>query len=152
VTAAWLTSGCATALAAASLAACGSSGHAAATSAANAGTGDTAPRCASSGADVPRSGVQLREGTSTLGVVLLRKSRACDSAWGVVLGLPGDARVELTSALRPGGPRKQLVATGPYTRAGVSGREVVDRHGCVVAEATVLRGGRVVAHAETPCG
>ncbi|HEX3511323.1 MAG TPA: hypothetical protein VHT27_09515 [Solirubrobacteraceae bacterium] len=142
----------AAALAALSLAACGSSGHAGPAPGARTGAAPAPAGCAAGGEDVPRTGVQLREGARTLGVVLLRRSQACGTAWGVVLGLPPDARLELATLRRPGGPELRLRASGPYARSGVSGKELLDRHGCVLARAKVMRAGAVVAEAETPCG
>jgi len=111
--------------------------------------------CASTAEDVPRTGVQLRRADDRpFAVVLLRRSRPCASAWGVALGVPEGQGYELTleAVHRPGNVTSSVVTTGPFARTGVIGRELVERHGCVLARATVRHGSVVVGRAETPCG
>jgi hypothetical protein len=128
-----------------------------ATAAAHARDGQDPARsgCASTAEDVPRTGVQLRRADDRpFAVVLLRRSRPCGSAWGVALGVPEGQGYTLTldTVHRPGSAMSSVVTAGPFPRTGVIGRELVERHGCVLARATVRQGGVVVGRAETPCG
>ncbi|HEX5225132.1 MAG TPA: hypothetical protein VFW29_08385 [Solirubrobacteraceae bacterium] len=111
--------------------------------------------CARDGENIPRTGVQLRRADGRpFAVVLLRRSRGCGSAWGVALGVPAAQGLTLTleTVRRPGHTVRGVVSTGPFPRAGVLGEELLDRHGCVLARATVRRAGAVLGRAQTPCG
>jgi hypothetical protein len=109
--------------------------------------------CAPPAEDVPDTSVKLAGHGLTFGTLVLRHSRACDTAWGLVRGLDPEEKLRLVLiANRPSDDVTTSYARfSHFNVEGVYGNELLQTHGCVRAIALIEHNGNTLARAQTPC-